>query len=150
MSTKYERILWIDREMRSGKYPNAHSIGEHFGLRGVRTAYEDREFMINRLGAPIKYDRAQSGWYYTDPSYFLPAYELTKNEVLAFFVGEELFRRYLGTSFDQPLRIALSKMMQYLPQNISYDAQMEISTFAFTGGSTVGVDRNCCLTCMER
>jgi len=140
MSTKYERIIWIDKEIREGRYPNAHKIQEHFELRGVRTAYDDREFMINRLGAPIKYDKTQDGWCYTEPSYFLPSYELTKNEVLAFFLGEELFRRYLGTPFEQPLRIALNKMMQYLPKNISYDIREEISIFAFTGGATVGVN----------
>jgi len=140
MSTKYERILWIDKEIRSDKYPNAHSVREHFELSGTRTAYEDRAFMIDRLGASIKFDSKQKGWYYEDPSYFLPSYELTKDEVLAFFLGEELFRRYLGTPFEQPLRIALNKMMQYLPKNVSYDVQEEVASFAFTGGATVGID----------
>lgn len=140
MSTKYERIIWIDREIRAGRYPNARKVMERFELRGKRTAYDDRAFMINRLGAPIGYDKINDGWYYTDPSYFLPAYELTKNEILAFFIGEELFRRYLGTSFEQPLRVALDKIVQYLPENVSYDAQAEISTFAFTGGTTIDVD----------
>jgi predicted DNA-binding transcriptional regulator YafY len=140
MSTKYERIIWIDREIRAGRYPNAHKIREHFELHGARTAYDDRKFMINRLGAPMRYDRIHNGWYYTDSSYFLPSYELTKNELLAFFLGEELFRRYMGTPFEQSIRIALKRMTQYLPENVSYDMQAETSTFAFTGGATVDID----------
>lgn len=140
MSTKYERIVWIDREVRANRYPNAHKVQERFGLRSVRTAYDDRKFMIMRLGAPIGYSRIHEGWYYTDPSYVLPAIMLTKEEIIAFFLGEELFRRYLGTVFEQPLRLALNKIMQYLPEYVGYDIQLETSSFAFTGGARVEVN----------
>ena len=139
MSTKYERIIWIDREIRAGRYPNAHKVQERFELHSTRVVYEDRAFMINRLGAPIEYDRIHGGWYYKDLNYFLPSIFLTKKEVLAFFLGEELFKRYLGTPFEQPLRMALDRMRKYLPEHVSYDLQAETSTFAFTGGATIQV-----------
>ncbi|MBD3183756.1 hypothetical protein GF312_15810, partial [Candidatus Poribacteria bacterium] len=56
MSTKYERILWIDQQIRMKRYPNAHTVMEHFELRSERVAYNDRIFMKNRLHAPIEYD----------------------------------------------------------------------------------------------
>ena len=107
MSTKLERIYWIDEQIRANKYPNAHTVQAHFELRSTRIAYEDRKFLINRFGAPIKHDRTRNGWYYADPTYFLPAIMLTSEEITAFFLGEELFRRYLGTPFETPLRFAL-------------------------------------------
>jgi predicted DNA-binding transcriptional regulator YafY len=140
MSTKLERIIWIDREIRAGRYPNAHKVQEHFELRSTRVVYDDRKFMMVRLGASIGYSRIRGGWYYTDPNYILPAIMLTREEVTAFFLGEELFKRYLGTPFEQPLRMALHKITQYLPEHVGYDAQAEASTFAFTGGAMIEVD----------
>ena len=140
MSTKLERIYWIDEQIRANRYPNAHTVQAHFELRSIRIAYEDRKFMINRLGAPIKRDSTRNGWYYSDPTYFLPAIMLTSEEITAFFLGEQLFTRYLGTSFETPLRLALNKIKQFLPENVSYDLQKEAAAFAFTGGGRAMVD----------
>ena len=140
MSTKMERIYWIDRQIQQKRYPNAHTVREHFELRNARTAYDDRKFMINRLGAPIEYDRTRKGWYYSDPTYFLPAIMLTEEEITAFFLGEELFRRYLGTPFEAPLQLALDKIKQHLPEHVSYDAKAETAAFAFSGGGRAFVE----------
>ena len=96
--------------------------------------------MISRLGTPMKYSRLHEGWYYEDPYYVLPPVILTGEEVLAFFLGQELFQRYLGTSFEQPLRMALDKIKQHLPEHIGYDLNAETSVFAFTGGATLEVN----------
>lgn len=138
MSTKLERIIWIDKQIRAERYPNAHKVKQHFELRNVRTAYEDRKFMINRLGAPIKYSRTKGGWYYQQPNYILPAIILTKEEVVAFFLGEELVKRYLGTPFEQPIRLALEKIKQYLPEQVSFEKDK--IAFTFTEGATVSVN----------
>lgn len=140
MSTKLERIYWIDEQIRANRYPNAHTVQAHFELRSTRIAYDDRKFLINRFGAPIKHDRTRNGWYYTDTTYFLPAIMLTSEEITAFFLGEELFRRYLGTPFETPLRLALDKIKQHLPDHVSYDAQKETTAFTFTGGGRAMVD----------
>ena len=140
MSTKYERIVWIDREIRDKRYPNAHKVQEHFELHSVRIAYDDRRFMIDRLGAPIGYDSIHKGWSYKEPNFVLPAFMLTKTEVISFLLGEELLKRYMGTPFEQPLRMALEKIKQYMPDNIGYDAQQEATSFAFTGGATILLD----------
>ena len=139
MSTKLERIYWIDQQIRAERYPNAHTVQAHFELRSTRIAYEDRKFMI-RLGAPIKYNKSRGGWYYTDTTYFLPAIMLTREEITAFFLGEELFSRYLGTPFEAPLRLALDKIKQYLPEHVGYDLQKEAAVFTFTGGGRAMVD----------
>lgn len=139
MSSKLERIRWIDNEIRAHRYPNARKVMEHFRLRSTRMAYNDRKYMIECLDAPIEYDWDRGGWCYTDPNYFLPSIILTRDEILAFFLGEELFKRYLGTAFEEPLRSALGKIKQYLPEYVTYDLQAETSTFAFTTGATIQV-----------
>ncbi len=140
MSTKMERIYWIDKEIRAERYPNAHTVKHHFELSSTRIAYDDRKFMIVRLGAPIKLSRIKNGWFYTDATYFLPGIMLSSEEITAFFLGEELFRRYLGTPFEVPLRLALDKIKQQLPDHVSYDAKTRTSAFAFSGGGSATID----------
>ena len=82
MSTKLERIVWINEQIFMGRYPNAHKVQERFGLHSPRVVYDDRRFMIDRLGAPIKYSRYHEGWYYEDPYFALPPVILTDQEVL--------------------------------------------------------------------
>ncbi len=140
MSTKYERILWIDGEIRADRHPNVLKVQKRFGVRSRSIVFADLKFMKSRLGAPIRYSRIHEGWYYTDPNYFLPAIFLTREEVLSFFLGGELLKRYLGTPFEQPVRMALDRMKQYLPEHVGYSMQLEVSTFAFTGGATIEVN----------
>lgn len=68
MSTKLERIIWIDAQILCDKYPNAQKVQQRFKVQR-RLAYLDREFMVKQLGAPIEYDKEAGGWYYTDSSY---------------------------------------------------------------------------------
>lgn len=140
MSTKLERIYWIDKEIRAERYPNAHTVKDNFELSSTRIAYDDRKFMIVRLGAPIRLNRITNGWYYTDATYFLPGIMLSREEITAFFLGEELFRRYLGTPFEAPIQLALDKIKQHLPDHVSYDAKARTSAFAFSGGGSAKID----------
>jgi len=50
-----ERIFEIDRQIRAGAYPNAERLAEKLEV-SRRVIFKDREFMVNRLGAPIEYD----------------------------------------------------------------------------------------------
>ena len=134
MSSKMRRIRWIDGQIRANRYPNANKVKEKFELRSTRVVYEDRSYMVNELHAPIEYSRTKEGWYYSVPTYFLPAIMLKKEEVAAFFLGEQLFKRYLGTPFETPLRLALNKITQHLPEHVGDAAQRDTSAFAFTGG----------------
>ena len=70
MSTKLQRIIWIDTHILCDMYPNVHKVMEKFGA-DRRIVFDDRRFMIDEFGAPIKYSRKRDGWYYTDPSYSL-------------------------------------------------------------------------------
>ena len=51
-----ERIMEIDRRIRQGEYPHADRMAELLEV-SRRVIYNDRSFMIYRLGAPIEFDR---------------------------------------------------------------------------------------------
>lgn len=104
-----ERILEIDRQVRAFMYPNARSLAQKLEV-SERTIYQDRQFLVDRLGAPLAYDRRRGGWYYTEPNWVLPSVFITEGELLAFFLSVEIAKRYLGTAFEKPLRSAVEKI----------------------------------------
>ena len=55
-----ERLMAIDRSIRDDEYPNADRLAKRLEV-SRRVIFNDREFMINRLGAPIEFDR--SSWW---------------------------------------------------------------------------------------
>ena len=106
-----ERIFEIDRQLRAGLYPKAEDIAAKLEC-SRRVIFKDREFMVERLGAPIEFDRDKDGWYYTDPTWVLPTIMVNEGELLAFFLSVEVAQRYLGTALEGPLRAAVEKIAQ--------------------------------------
>ena len=139
MSTRLERMICIDREIRSGSHPSAATLAVMFEV-SERTIYLDREFMINRMGAPMATDPETGGWYYTDPSWVLPAVMVSEGELLAFFLGRAVAQQYLGTSFEEPLRSALGKIARYLPDHVQVDLAEISRHYIIRAGATVDVN----------
>jgi predicted DNA-binding transcriptional regulator YafY len=117
-----ERIFEIDRQIRAGRCPTADGLARDLEV-SRRVIFNDRAFMVDRLGAPIAFDRERRGWVYTDPTWVLPSVMVTEGELVAFFLTVELARRYLGTAFEGPLRSAVDKIRQGLKGPISVDLQ---------------------------
>ena len=126
-----ERIMEIDRRIRDGQYPNADQIADHFEV-SRRVIFVDRDFMVTRLHAPMKYDRARGGWYYTDETWVLPGINITEGELLAFFLSVEVAKRYLGTGLEETLRSAVEKLSQNIRGSIIVDLETLRSHYSFS------------------
>ncbi len=126
-----ERILEIDRQIRAEAFPNADRIAAQLEV-SKRVIYNDKRFMLERLGAPIAFDKERRGWYYLDATWVLPNMFATEGELLAFFLSVDVARRYLGTAFEPPLRSAVGKLAASLGEHIqvSLDQLRETYTFA--------------------
>lgn len=57
-------MQYIDRELRSHRFPNCAQIAECFDV-SRRSIQRDIDFMRDRLGAPIDFDRRRNGYRYT-------------------------------------------------------------------------------------
>ncbi len=139
MSTRLERIIHIDQEIRAKRYPTAAQLAERFEV-SRRTIYEDRAFLVDRLGAPIVYDTEHKGWIYADDTWMLPAIMVSEGELLAFFLGQAVLRQYLGTHFESLLRHALDQLVLYLPQHVQVDTQELTKHYTISAGATVPID----------
>jgi predicted DNA-binding transcriptional regulator YafY len=139
MSLRLERIMAMDATIRSGRYPNVHTFMDRFEV-SERTVRGDLAFMRDRLNAPISFDRSRNGYYYTDPNWVLPSLFVTEGELLAFFLSVELARRYLGTSFEKPLRDAVQKMAASLPNRVQLDMNALAQHYTFQPGAIAAAD----------
>ena len=63
------RIRAIDIEIRSGTYPNTNDLAKKLEV-GVRTISRDIEEMKLFYNAPIAFNRAKNGYYYTEDSFY--------------------------------------------------------------------------------
>lgn len=79
---KYERFYWFHGRIKAGRYPNAVRLAEEFEL-SPRTAQRDIDFMRDRLGAPLEFDRRRRGYCYTDDSFELPGHWFSETNILA-------------------------------------------------------------------
>jgi len=125
MSTRLERVLRMSAMIQSGNYPSVKTFMEHFEV-SERTVINDVEFLKNRFYAPLVYSRAHRGYIYTDKHWQLPMLPIAQGQLLALFLSIELTERYLGTSFEEPLRDAIQQLIELLP----HDVQVSMSELA--------------------
>ncbi len=69
---QYRRLLFIDGEIRKGKYPNCTGLAREWEV-SPRTVQRDIDYLRWELGAPMEYDAIRHGFHYTDRSWFLPS-----------------------------------------------------------------------------
>ncbi len=117
MSTRLERILYMSAMIQSGNYPSVQTFMERFEV-SKRTVINDIETLKNRFYAPLVYSRAHHGYVYTEQDWQLPVLPIAQGQLLALFLSVELTERYLGTSFEEPLRDAIQQMIEMLPQDV--------------------------------
>lgn len=61
-----ERVSYIHQLLSDNRYPNCRTIAEHFEVKPL-TIHRTIDFMRDRGAAPIEYNRAKKGYYYTEP-----------------------------------------------------------------------------------
>jgi proteasome accessory factor B len=112
-NTQFERHVDIDRRVRAGEFPSVQALAGDWEV-DERTIKRDIAFMRDRLMAPIEYDRKQKGYYYTEPTWGLPAISLRESELVALLLARQALEQYdnlplgelLGHFYEQVLTTA--------------------------------------------
>lgn len=107
------RIQWLHKKLSMNAYPNAQRICERFRI-SHRQAQRDFDFLKKKLGAPIEYDSAKKGFYYSAP-FVLP--------VLLSSDNDEAYIPEISTVTDQEELAADASIIQ---MQIPYSATIEI------------------------
>jgi predicted DNA-binding transcriptional regulator YafY len=148
MSLRLERMLAMDAAIRAGSYPTIAVFMNRFEV-SERTVHGDLTFMRERYHAPLRYDRVNGGYCYTDTTWVLPSFFVTEGELLAFFLSVELTRRYLGTAFETPLRKLVDLLASSLPDAVHVDLSALTQHYTFQPGATVDADATLLMTLFE-
>jgi proteasome accessory factor B len=124
------RIFEIHSAITAGTHPNTATLASRFEVHR-RTISRDIEYMRDQLRAPIEYNPARRGFYYTEPNYSLPIIQMTEGEVFALFLAEKVLQQYRGTPYEGLLKSAFAKLVRNLPDEISVDLQEAVHAFSF-------------------
>jgi predicted DNA-binding transcriptional regulator YafY len=66
-----ERIYYFHDELLRSRYPNSRTLMREFEI-SLPTAKRDIAYLRDRLLAPLEFDSARNGFYYSDDSFNLP------------------------------------------------------------------------------
>ena len=124
---KISRILEIDDEIRSGRYPNSEYLAKKLELNS-RTIKRYIDYLKKYYNAPIGYNSSRRGFYYTQPNFFIKNVMLTKEEndivLNSFFFSDEddtetdnEFQLNLKKSFSKIVRFESKDPGNNIPRN---------------------------------
>lgn len=120
----------IHQALHAGGCPNANTLAADLEVT-TKTIYRDIEFMRDRLGLPIEFDKLRNGYRYTEEVGAFPTFQITEGELFALIVAEKALQQYRGTNFEKPLLSAIKKMEQGLPDTISLNLAEVEQTISF-------------------
>lgn len=135
------RMLAIHGQLAAGKHPNCFKLAREMEV-ATKTIHRDIEFMRDRLGLPIDYDRAAHGYFYTEPVTSFPTVQVSHGELVALLIAQKAVEQYRGTPFEKPLHSAFSKLAAGLEgeSGIALHELEEAISFRTQGLATTELD----------
>jgi len=127
---RHKRLILIDQEIRSGRFPNATSLGRLCGCTS-KTIHRDLAVLRDELAAPIRYDASRMGYHYTR-EFGIPALALSEADLFALAVAENAVSQYAGTPLARDLRAVMDRVLKLLPGPVR--AQHELAQRAIRFG----------------
>ena len=115
------RLLQIDEEIRSGKFPNATSLSKKIEVSS-RTIQRDIEYMRDMYNAPIEFDTYKNGYYYTEENFYIKSVPLSEGELFSVALFDQLLEQYRNTPLENDLRSVFKKIEMSLPNKITLDS----------------------------
>jgi predicted DNA-binding transcriptional regulator YafY len=136
--TQAERLLDLDRRLRNSEYPNCTTFAVEWEI-STKTAQRDLEFLQNRLGAPLEYDALKRGYFYTEPTFMMPAVQMSEGELAALLIASRALREFQGTPMAEQLESVFEKLADFLPEQISVNPHELFAQFSFTAPPSLPV-----------
>jgi predicted DNA-binding transcriptional regulator YafY len=137
--SQFNRLLELDRHIRSGSYPNCITFASEWEV-AQKTIQRDIEYLRDSLGAPIEYDREKKGYYYTDTTWFLPSLTLSEGDLFYLMLASKVLEQYRGTPVAAHVEKVFAKVAESLPEKIAIKPEWVFSHFSFTQPPAKPVD----------
>lgn len=117
---QHSRLLFIDREINTGRYPNCSSLAQEWEVSS-KTIQRDLDYMKYQLNAPLEYSAKKRGYFYTEKNFQLPAFEVKESDLFAVYIADKLLIQYEGTPIYDSLCSVFKKIEDALPSKTSFD-----------------------------
>lgn len=111
---QYRRLLFIDRKLREGHYPNCSTLAKEWEV-SVKTIQRDLEYLKYELDAPVEYDSARRGYYYSEAQFSLPAINISESDLFAVCLAENALRQFRNTPLHKALASVFARIQDSLP-----------------------------------
>ena len=111
---QYRRLLFIDRKIKEHKYPNCISLAGEWEVSD-KTIQRDIEYLRDQLDAPIAYDHLKHGYFYTEPSFSLPAISISESDLFSVCVAQNVLSQFRNTPLFKKLSSVFEKIRDSLP-----------------------------------
>ncbi len=128
--SQYARLVELDRQIRSGKRPNCLTFAEAWNV-SQKTVQRDIDFLRDQCGAPMVFDRERRGFYYDNPSWWLPAIVLSEGELLAVLLAGRMAEQYRGNPVAGDIQRLFTKLAGMLPDKVSLNPELLFDRFSF-------------------
>jgi proteasome accessory factor B len=129
--TQAERLLDLDRRLRNSEFPNCTTFAVEWEI-STKTAQRDFDFLRDRMDAPLEYDALKRGYFYTEPTFMLPAVQMSEGELAALLMGSRVLEQFKGTPMAEKLTAVFDKLSALLPENITVRPEELFTRFSFT------------------
>lgn len=124
------RLYFIDREIRDRKYPNCSSLAAAWEVNS-KTIQRDIDYLRTMHDAPIVYDAANRGYYYSEDNFRLPAISLNDSDLFAVFIAGKALQQYANTPLYHRLQSVFSRIEESLPDRVTVRTTGLDSRFSF-------------------
>jgi predicted DNA-binding transcriptional regulator YafY len=129
---QFQRLVFIDQKIRAGRYPNCTTLSREWEV-SYKTIQRDIDYLKDAHNAPIEYDKPHNGFYYKNPTWFLPAVMLSEGDIFALLIGSQALQMYQGTPMAGELKAIYAKLAQLLPEQISVPPELIFNRLSFLG-----------------
>lgn len=131
------RLVFIDQKiregMRTGRYANCATMAAEYEV-SARSIQRDLDYLKHQRNAPIAYDASRKGYFYTEPSYALPALDLSASDLFAICIAEKVLRQHRGTPIHDRLASVLARIGEMLPERVTVAPAWIDSRITIHGG----------------
>ncbi len=137
----YERILKIDHLIAAGRYPSVEDLAQATEA-SIPTINRDLRDLRNKFGAEgiLQYDRNRKGFYYTQPSFRIPAMLTSEKQIIA----AQLMSNLLNLIKNTPVYKKAIEIFNSLSENIDEDTKLNAKKLSnrilFLGMNPVKID----------
>jgi predicted DNA-binding transcriptional regulator YafY len=120
-SYRVKRILELIRSgTRTGELPSTRQLGRELEVNR-NTILADLDVLRDDENAPVQYDPGRHGYMLTDPTWELPAIQISRQELFAFSVADKVIGAFRGTPLETDMRSVMGKIQSQLEGKITID-----------------------------